>query len=229
MTVIWIILWVVFSTIILGAAFWSLIIQYKQKKTWEAFAKKAGLKYMSGTFTGPCGVEGVLDGYDVSLFTAEQQNIDSRKNRKVTGLQVNANEGFVDGLAAGTPEVRTFIKSLGGLSNHDMKGKKWDKNLTIFSRHKEAVNLFLTEERVDTIKKMLNIKNADVILLLDENEGGYRIETSNPLTDLEQLEKMVKATIARYKKLSVTKEEIDSFKKTVKSSPDGGAEDTKDE
>jgi hypothetical protein len=215
-TALWIFIWVIFSTIILGAAFWSLVIQFQQKKTWEAFAKKAGLKYMPGTFTGPCGVEGVLDGYDVSLFTAEQKNQDSRKNRKVTGLQVNANEGFVDAIATGTSEVRPFIKSLSGLSHHKMEGKKWPKDLTFFSRNKEAVDLFLTDERLDIIKKMLSIKNADVILLLDENEGGYRIETSNPLTDLAQLEKMVKATIARYKKLSVTKDEKAAFKRTAK-------------
>ena len=216
MTALWIFIWIIFSTIILGAAFWSLAIQFQQKKTWEAFAKKAGLKYMKGTFTGPCGVEGVLDGYDVSLFTAEQQNQDNRKNRKVTGLQINANEGFVDAIAAGTSEVRPFIKSLGGLSHHKIDDKKWNKSLTLFSRNKEAVDLFLTDERIDTIQKMLKIKNADVILLLDENEGGYRIETSNPLTDLVQLEKMVKATIARYKILSVTKEEKAALKKITK-------------
>lgn len=215
MTALWIFIWVILSIIILGAAFWSLAIQFQQKKTWEAFAKKAGLKYMPGNFTGPCAVEGVLDGYDVSLFTAEQQNQDSRKNRKVTGLQVNANEGFVDAIAAGTSEVRPFIKSL-GLSNHNLDNKAWSKDLTLFSRNKDMVDAFLTEERLDTIKKMLNIKNADVILLLDDNEGGYRIETSNPLTDLTQLEKMVKATIARYKILSVSKEERIALNKIAK-------------
>jgi hypothetical protein len=166
-------------------------------------------------------VEGVLEGYDVSLFTAEQQNNDSRKNRKVTGLQINANEGFVDTVAAGTSEVRPFIKSLGGLSNHKLESKQWDSNLTIFSRNQSAVRLFLTEERIDIIQKMLQIKSADVILLLDGNEGGYRIETSNPLTDLDQLEKMVKATISRYKKLSVTKEESAALKKLIKAEDAG--------
>ena len=213
MTAVWILLWIVFSVVILGTTFWSLIIQFQQKKTWEAFAKKAGLKYMKGTFSGPCAVEGVLDGYDISLFTAEQQNADTRTNKKVTGLQVNANEGFVDGLACGTPEMRTFIKSLDGIKRHDMADKKWDKNFLISARNTDAVNLFLTDERLEAIQKMLKVNNADVILLMDSNEGVYRIETSNPLTDLDQLEKMVKATIARYKKLSVSKEEEAKFKK----------------
>ena len=168
---------------------------------------------MKGTFSGPCAVEGVLDGYDISLFTAEQQNADTRTNKKVTGLQVNANEGFVDGLACGTPEMRTFIKSLDGIKRHDMADKKWDKNFLISARNTDAVNLFLTDERLEAIQKMLKVNNADVILLVDSNEGVYRIETSNPLTDLDQLEKMVKATIARYKKLSVSKEEEAKFKK----------------
>lgn len=218
LTVIWIILWLIFSFIILGATFWSLIIQYNQKKTWEAFAKKFGLKYMRGTFTGPCAVEGVFDGYDVSLFTAEQQNQDSRKNRKVTGMQVNANEEFVDSVAIGSSGVRNFIKSIEGLSNHDMSGRKWSKDLTVFSNNKDAIDLFLTDERIEIINKMLGIKNADILLVFENSESIYRVETSNPLTDLDMLEKMLKTTIARYKKLSLSDEEKTKLKKLVKSS-----------
>ncbi|MEM9469904.1 MAG: hypothetical protein AAF988_07055 [Pseudomonadota bacterium] len=156
--------------------------------------------------TGPCAVEGVLDGYDIQLFTAEQQNIDSRKNRKVTGLQINANKGFIDSIAAGSQEMRAFIKSLDALKRHDLDNKKWDKNLIIYSRNPEQVDTYLTDERLKVIQKMLKIKNANVILLLDENEGAYRIETSNPLTDLEQLEKMVKSVLANYKKLDPEKD-----------------------
>jgi len=222
MTFVWIFIWIIFSLIILGAFFWSLLIQLKQKKAWEAFANKFGLQFIKGTLAGPCAVEGNYDGYDISLFTAEQQNIDSRKNRKVTGLQINAQEGFVDALAAGSPDMRGFIKTLDGVARHKTQGDLgFNKSYILHSRNPSAVDLFLTPERVAVIEKMLGVSNANVILLMDENEGAYRIETSNPLSDLGQLEKMVKTTINRYKKLSVTPGEQKAFKSAIKDAENG--------
>lgn len=204
---IWLLLWVVLSFVLLGATAWSTIILIQQKKAWEAYAKKKSLTFVKGQFFSPCTMEGVIDGYNVSFFSATQQNEDSRKNRELTVMQVNVSEPFVDGIAMGTKEMIPFLQTLDALMPHDIKTGKWNKDHYIRSRNIKAVDAYLTEERVKILGSILSMPNTDVLILVDNNEGVFRFETSNPLTDAKQIENTVDKLFARIKKLVPTKEE----------------------
>lgn len=212
---LWFLLWFVLSFILLGATFWSTIILIQQKKAWREFAAKKGLTFTPNKFFEPASLEGVIDGYNISFFSAIQQKPDARRNRQLTVMQVNANESFVDGIVCGTSEMLPFMQSLEGLTPHDVKAGKWSKKNHIRSRNKKAVDVYLTEERVATLNSILSMPNADILVLLDDTEGVFRFETPNPLQNAAQIESVVQKLLVRIKKLEPTQEETQKFSSMV--------------
>ncbi|MEZ5902972.1 MAG: hypothetical protein R3D88_06655 [Alphaproteobacteria bacterium] len=218
----WFFVWFVLSFLLLGTMAWSTIILVQQKKTWKAFAEKKGLKFTPNKFFEPAEVEGILEGYNISFFTATQQKEDTRKNRQLTVLQVIGNQKFVDGIGAGTSEMIPFLKSLESITPHDIAEERWDKDFELRSRNKKAVDTYLTDERVKVLKSILGMPGADVLILMDDNEGVFRFETSNPLHDLPQVEAMVTKLLSRIEKLKPDEKEeknltkLEDKKKTKK-------------
>lgn len=204
---IWFLIWFVLSFILLGAMAWSTIILIQQKQAWKSFARRKGLTFRPNKFFEPGELEGVLDGYNIAFFTATQQKEDARKNRQLTVMQITANEKFVDGLGCGTPEMVEFLKLLDALSVHEVKKSGWNKNNDIRSRNKQAVEAYLTEERVKIISNILSMPNTNVLILMDQNESVFRFETSNPLTDEKKIDAIISKLFARIEKLKPTNEE----------------------
>lgn len=205
---LWVLLWFVLSFILLGATVWSTVILVQQKAAWKKFSQKHKLTFTPNKFFQPCSVEGVIQGYNVSLFTATQQRTDTRKNRQLTVMQVNVNQPFVDGIACGTDEMLTFLQSLEAITPHDIKFEKWNKKNHIRTRNKKAVDEYLTDERVAVINEILTMPNADILVMLDENEGVFRFETSNPLIDADKIEILFNKLFARIKKLQPDEAEL---------------------
>jgi len=214
-SIIWILVWAILSFIILGATIWNLSILFKQKKAWQAFATKKGIMFQRGTFSGPCTMDGIINGYQVSFFTAEQQNPDARKRRKVTGMQINLNEGIVDSFTAGTVEMLAFLKSLPDFNPHKIPSDKLDRKQHLFVKNPKAIDAYMTDERAEAINKILGVKNADVVLIADDKEAALRYETANPLNDADLLEKLVMATLKRFDVLKVAKAERNKLAKIV--------------
>jgi hypothetical protein len=213
---IWFFLWLVLAVILLGSTAWSAVILFQQKKAWKAYAEKKGLNFTPGTTFGPCEIEGIIDGYTLSFFTAVQQKTDARKNRQVTVFQVDCNKPFVDGLACGTKEMNVFLQSLEALTAHDVKSEKWNKSHLIRSRNKKAVDAFLTDERAAILSSILSMPNADIIILLNDEIGTFRFETSNPLTELEKIELLINKLIKHISKLVPSDEEARKFEAMAK-------------
>ncbi len=194
---IWIFLWLIVALIILGTTGWSLLILFQQKQAWKAYATKHKLTYKAGTTFGPSEVEGDINNYTVSLFSATQQKPDARKNRQVTVFQINTDKAFVDGIGAGTKEMVLFLETLEAITPYNVKVGEWNKDYHIRARNKKAVDAFMTEERVKILKAILAMPKSDVLILLDNNQGTFRFETSNPMQDL----KMIENTIDKLMKL----------------------------
>jgi hypothetical protein len=227
---IWFLLWLVLAFILLGSTAWSAIILFQQKKAWKAYAEKKGLSFTHGTTFGPCEMEGIVDGYTLSFFTAVQQKSDSRKNRQVTVFQVDSHKPFVDGIACGTKEMNAFLQSLEALSPHDVKSSKWNKTYMIRSRNKKAVDAFLTDERAAILSSILSMPNADVIILLNNEIGTFRFETSNPLTEVEKIDSLINKLITKLNKLVPSEEEAGRLAELAKQQDDEPrAESTEEE
>jgi hypothetical protein len=209
---IWWLLWFVLSAVLLGATVWSLIILFRQKKAWEAYAKRKNLTFNKGNFSGSCEMEGTIDGFHVSFFSATQQKEDSRKNRQLTVMQLTLPKPFINAIGAGTAEMLPFLNSLTEVSPHPLESDKWDsKNNHLFTKNKQAVEQFLTPERLTILNNILKMKNSDNLILLEEEQGVFRFETSNPMTELETIDKLVAKLMVSIKKLVSSEQELTSL------------------
>ena len=208
MSIFWFLVWFLLSAILLGATLWSTVILVQQKQAWRAYAKRKDLRFTPNKFFEPGELEGVLDGYNISFFTAMQEKEDARKNRQVTVMQIATNKKFVNGIGAGTFEMRPFLKLLEALSPHEIKSASWNKDHDLRSRNKKSVTAYLTEERVKIISSILTMPNTNVLILMDQNEAVFRFETNNPLTDEKKIDAIVSKLYARIEKLKPSEEEL---------------------
>lgn len=212
---IWMLFWFLLAVIILGSTLWSTIILVQQKKAWKSFAEKKGLSFSPNKFFEPATMEGKIGDYAISFFTAVHQNEDSRKNRQVTVAQINTSFPFIDGIATGTKEMRPFLEALEVTKPYKVEKGVWDNSHLIRIQNEKAVTEFLTEERVNIINGLLNFPKADVVIILDHNEGIFRFETSNPFQYEEKIESFVTKVTARIDKLKPSEEEIEKLNKLI--------------
>lgn len=204
---IWVLLWLVLSAIILGASVWSSVILFRQKKAWQAFAAKHSMTYTAGRFMGPPMLEGFIDKYRVSFFTAERQSADVRQRRFVTVVEISLPEGLITGAAIGTSEMVMFMESLTYLSPLAITHEKWDPSWRVFARNRDAVRLFLTPERMEHAIQILSTRNADVLIIFDDTQGVVRVETSDPILDPAKAEKVITRLIKHAGGLKISKSE----------------------
>jgi len=214
---IWWFLWFVLSFVLLGTTAWSLVILFKQKKAWQEYAKRKELVFTKGTFSGPCQIEGSIDEFHVTCFTATQQKEDSRKNRQLTVIQLTLAKPFVNAIGAGTAEMLPFLNSLELITPHSLKHEKWDsKNNHIFSQNKKAIDKFLTPERIVVLNNILKLSNSDNLVLLEEEQGVFRFETSNPLTEVDKIDTLITKLMASIIKLRPDDKELSALQKLYK-------------
>jgi hypothetical protein len=80
-----------------------------------------------------------------------------------------------------------------------------------FTKNKQAVEQFLTPERLTILNNILKMKNSDNLILLEEEQGVFRFETSNPMTELETIDHLVSKLTASIKKLVPSEQELTSL------------------
>lgn len=217
---IWFLLWFVLAAIILGASGWSTVILFRQKKAWEGFANKNKMAYIKGRVMAPPAVEGYIDRYKISLFTAQRQMPDARSHRYLSVVEITLPDPLIDGGAAGTPEMFAFIESLGTLRPIEIASDKWNKEDRFFVRHKAAVENYLTPERIETVARILKTKNADVLFIFDGQTAVIRLETSDPILDENKMDKIIRRLIADAEKLKIGEEERAALLKKSEDVPD---------
>lgn len=209
----WVFIWVLLSSIVIGATLWSLKILFDQKSAWEKFAKAHSFSLNKGTLMGPAEMNGVIGDYKFSFFAAERDGTDIRSRRMLTVMEVNLIDGLVDGAAMGTEKILPFLQTLDKLHPYKIEHPSWDKGLFAFARNDQNIKAYLTAERVDAICQLLKTKNADVLVLFNDREALVRMETSDPMKDTEKLEKVTKRAMALLEKLRLSAQERETFPK----------------
>ncbi len=203
----WFFLWFILSIVILGVTAWSTIILIQQKRAWKKYAEQKGLIFTANKFLEPCSVEGIIDNiYRVSLFTATQIKEDSRNNRQITVMQVNVENPFGSIIALGTTEMHLFIKSLEETKPFKIDHEKWPKDYLVRASEPEQASTYLTEERLKIFDSILKMPKSDTLVILGVEESVFRFETSNPLSDPQQIDSAISKLIKRIKKLQPTEE-----------------------
>ncbi len=220
---IWFFLWILFALLMIGVTGWSTLILVQQKQAWKKFAADKKIAYKPNKFFGPAEMNGTIEEFLLSFFTGEQQNPEARKNRQLTIVEIVDPHPYVDGLAAGNDQMKAFINLLDTLSPQKIDDKNWNKSNVVSSRNKAAVNSYLTPARIKIINEMIAFPKSDVIVLLDGEQGVFRFETSNPLTDEVKIDQMLQKMFARIRKLRPTPEEATTLSSLVNDKADSAA------
>jgi len=204
----WMALWLLVTAFLVGVTGWSYAILVRQKKAWEAYAKKKNLVFQKGTLMGAPEVSGVIGSFKINVFTAERPSQDIRGRRYISGVEVTSARGAFDGIVAGTKEMLPFMQSLSKLHPYTMdKVAGWDANHFVFVTHDAPTAAYLTAERAEALGAFLRTKNVDAVIAITAGQIVMRVETFDPLQDAEKIDKAVDRMIMLCERLLPSVEE----------------------
>lgn len=201
----------------MGAFVWSTVILQRQKKAWADYAKKHDLTYVPGRFMDSPAMSGMIGSYFVSCFAAVRDPQDMRARRWVSVVEVKFPAGLVGSGAVGTKDMLLFLEGLEGLSPMLVHSSEWREAYHFYTREPEIAKAYLTDQRVKHLAALLGVKNAAVLLLYDENEAIARVETPDPIKDVEKIEKVVSFVTKHAEKLLVDEAERKAIRGQVSS------------
>lgn len=200
---IWFALWVVLSVTLIGFLLWSLAVLRVQKQAWKTFAQKNNLRYAPGKTMENPEMDGMIEGYKFNFFTGEHQPGDTRFSRRMTAMEVTLLGAMPieGGVASGG--MIPFLKSLGFAHEVEPQYESWNKAYMAAASSGAAMRAYLTEERVQALVKLMQVPNAWVIFVFRKDLALLRIDTPNPLTSAEQIEKLQKIMLKMAKILEL--------------------------
>lgn len=192
---VWLVLWVIVSVVLLGFLVWSLIVLQGQKSTWKTFASKHKLRYRSrGAMDSP-EVDGSIDGYKVDIFTSEHTADNARSSRKLTAIEISLHSVMpVDGAVASAGMI-PLVKELGFKTEVRPEHELWNRSYMAAGDNARAIKAYLTPERLDAIIRLMRIKHSWIILIFRAERMLLRIDTPDPLTSEDYLDRLIKLLI----------------------------------
>lgn len=157
-------------------------------------------------------MEGVIEGYAFSFFTAEHPTTDVRGTRKVTAIEVilNSHLPFEGGVAS--HGMIPVLKSMGFIAEIQPTHEGWNTACLATTTHRYAMEAYLTPERVQALMTLLKIPRAWITLIFKGETALLRIDTPSPLEQLAQLEKLKKILLKTAAILELKEGEIGRLK-----------------
>lgn len=204
---IWLALWILVSAILLGFLAWTLVVLFKQKSVWKAFAEKHKLRFKPNAIMESPEIDGSIDGYKVSCFTGEHVSTDMRGFRKLTAIEVNLQSSLpIEGALASGGMV-AFVKQFNFRAEIFPEHEKWNKSYIATGSNRAVLEAYLTDARLDAITKLMRINNCWVVLFFRQDRMLLRIDTTNPLISQENIEKLVTSMVKAAKTLELAEGE----------------------
>lgn len=212
---IWVFIWLILSVMLLYFFGWTLYITYQQKRAWKAFAEKNKLRYEGGKFSESPKMEGIIDGYAISLFTGEHLLNDERQRlRKMTAIEIRLDTQLPVDAGVASGDMVNFVKALE--FKHEIKPeyKDWKDDAYIAATDSRAVlKGYLTQERLNALTKLMKIKNVWVILVFRSDTALLRIDTSKALEVPKLLNSLVQTMVKTAKVMELQEGEAASLKR----------------
>ena len=200
---IWLALWLSLSFILIVFLVWTTVIMFSQKKTWKAFAQKHKLRYKLGAFFTSPEVNGVFQDYTISIFGSEHEVEDARSVRKMSAIEVMLKSKFPLKGAVGTGEMVRVIRSLAYHDEVKPTIKGWKDSFIALSENEYAMSHYLSEERLKALLPLMNAKKMMVIFIFTKTDTLLRIDTPEPLDNLEYLDKIIDGMVGIAKTLEL--------------------------
>ncbi|HEY8189405.1 MAG TPA: hypothetical protein VIF12_01880, partial [Micavibrio sp.] len=151
----WIFIWALASTFILGVFGWSVQILLLQKAAWKAYAKKMKLNYQEGQglLSSPI-LSGSLGAYGFALFSEEIQTSDARGRRFNTVIEIALRQSMPITGVIGTESMAPAINNLALRQTMSPADSDWNNAWLIRTNNVKAMEQFLTTDRIETLKRL---------------------------------------------------------------------------
>lgn len=158
-------------------------------------------------------VSGLIGKFGISCFSATRDPEDAKSRRFVSVIELKLPDGLVGSAAAGTKDMIVFLQTLGALKPHTIESDLWNgDNYYYFTANSYLSDAYLTEKRLKHLVAILSVKNAEVVIMHDDNEAIVRVETPDPIQEMAKAEKVINFLIKHSEGLMVTKEERKALK-----------------
>jgi hypothetical protein len=189
---IWIVLWLVLSTVLLYFLGWTIFILLKQKQVWKTFAHKNKLRYQANKFLSSPEMSGIIHDYTISFFTGEHTLADARNSRKMTAIEVSLSSRMPFEGAIASGGMVPIARSLGLKEEYAPEYEAWDKTWIVAGANRNALEAYLTPERLKYLSSLMKLKNAWVIMIFRDETMLLRLDTPDPLDSEEKLNNVSK-------------------------------------
>lgn len=211
----WIAIWGVFTLFIVVFVGWTLAVLIQQKRTWSGFAKKNKLKYEAPSLMSSPIVSGQYQGYMLTLYTGVQQTDDIRGQRFVTVIELQFGKGMPTGAAIATREFSGFISGLIFDKDYKPALAEWQEEYIARTRDLKNLDAYFTKQRQQVLCKLFGMRNSAALFFFDELEAVLRVESSDPLREINHLEKIIKQIKSAADTLKPTAAEKKEYRKLL--------------
>lgn len=218
---IWFLLWLLLSAVLLYFLGWTVYILYRQKRSWQAFAKKHKLRYRSGSLFSSPEVSGEIRGYSIHLFTGEHLSKDLRRSRRLVAVEIKLKSrmDFSAGVASGN-----MVEVLSSLENQkefrpDMP--EWQESYMVSADKPDMFRAYLSGPRLRALLNLMKIKNAWLILVFKDDISLLRFDTPDAIDSIKKMEALIKRMVEAAKTLELETGERARLKSAGKKADSG--------
>ncbi|MBX2833499.1 MAG: hypothetical protein KTR28_00860 [Micavibrio sp.] len=159
-------------------------------------------------------MSGLIEGYEFDFFASEHETESSRTSRKLTAIEV---------ILKNRPPIDFLLASgiMVAISKHfDIKGewkpahKAWSEAWVALSPNERVMEVYLDERRLGIITKLMNVKNANILIINKNDSLILRMDIADPLMAIDRLEK-IKAMLQKTAQILELREGESNFLKVA--------------
>jgi hypothetical protein len=212
MSFFWLFIYIIFVIFVLSFFFWNVIILQRQKKSWQAFAKKHDLIYKKAGFFEASAVEGNYKKNRIGIFSEGRVDETTRGMVKYrTIIEVVLGHGMPGTGALGGVSGMKVIEALNFGPTFHPEHESWNKNHLITCSNRDFIKAYLTKKRLDRLNIFFNMPGAVALMVFDEQDAFLRIESADPMLDPNKITSLVDKLIALTEDLKLTEEELNEW------------------
>tara|TARA_B100000073_G_scaffold348411_1_gene367068 strand:+ start:9199 stop:9966 length:768 start_codon:yes stop_codon:yes gene_type:complete len=210
--VFWLIIWLVLALAIIVLTFWTYAILLKQKSVWKAFAVKNKLTVRKNRLLQSPDIEGMYKGLLLQVFSERQGMPDGRGVQFRTIIQFVLKPNMPTEGVIASRHFTPFVTNLALPKKWALpKDMKWKEQPLARAGVSGRLDTFLTAERLKALETVSNMQRSNFVFIFDETDAYLRVESPDPLDNLERMDKIIRKIFTVAEALTVKDEELDKF------------------
>ncbi len=224
------IIWVSISLFLLSFWLWSVWVVLRQKKAWKVFAEKRKMRFHSRGMMETPSINGVVDGYNVTIFASEHSELDARTEKRLTAIEVSLHTGLPVPCAVASAGMVPIVEGLRLNQEYKPAIKGWDDSYVIRTNDRALSQYYFEGGRMEKVINLMQIDKAWVILIFLDETGLLRLDTPLPIDNPKEMDILVKQMINVAKALELKAgEDKDLLRKRMQSAKESPVLDIDDD